>query len=648
LDQRQIAGCDVAGYNKLRAPELSTWSIPQWFVARCAATPGGVALRYKDQGIYQNITWCDYRRLVSEFLAGLEVLGLQPGSRVATMADPCWEFLISDMAALCGGAVCYGIYTTCSVNEVEYQLENGAADFFCAENQEFVDKLLNTASRVPRIHKIIVFDTRALFHYNDERLISFADVLTTGRTRLAAMPNRETFLDEHVAAVRPDDIAVLVYTSGTTGPPKGAMHDHTSLMWGFANSYLEAFPELNSDEHRAVSHLPMAHLIERSMSICLPLVADVVPHIGEEVEDLLSTFYEVQPTFLNVVPRILEKIASQVTIGMQRSSFLKRRFYVAAMAIGGRYRQALWVGRRPGILLSLLNTFAAALVFQPLLRKVGLSKIRAILCAGAPLPNKIQEMWQVWGVNVRNLYGITEGGYVLCQGPAFPPPEKGGLPIPPRQVRRADDGELLVQGPGLFRGYWKNEQGTNAMLIDGWLHTGDVVEVNDANEWRIVDRKKDIMITSGGKNIAPSEIENLLKSSPYISEAALIGDGRKFVSALIEIDFGTVSDWARRNNVVYASFTSLASHEAVIKLIESEIVSANAILARVEQVKKFRILPKELDPEEGDTTPTRKVKRKHLASMFEDLIEDMYADEYASRVVSVTTTTKTAKQKIDA
>jgi long-chain acyl-CoA synthetase len=295
----------VAGYNTLRAPELTTWSIPQWFVARCAATPTDVAFRYKDQGIYHDVTWRDYRRRVSECLAGLEALGIRPGSRVAAMADPCWEFLVADMAALCGGAVCYGIYTTCSVGEVEYQLENGDADFFCSENQEFVDKVLNTASRMPRLRKIIVFDTRALFQYTDERLISFADVLALGRERLAEMPGRQTFLDERAAAVRPDDISVLVYTSGTTGPPKGAMHDHASLMWGFANSYLEAFPELKSGEHRAVSHLPMAHLIERSMSICLPLVARVIPHIGEEVEDLLGTLYEVQPTFLNVVPRIL-------------------------------------------------------------------------------------------------------------------------------------------------------------------------------------------------------------------------------------------------------------------------------------------------------------------------------------------------------
>ncbi len=637
----------MAGYYKLRAPELTTWSIPQWFVARCAAAPTRVAFRYKDQGIYHDVTWQDYRRLVAEFLAGLEALGLRRGARVAAMADPCWEFMVADMAALCGGAVCYGIYTTCSVSEVEYQLENGDADFFCAENQEFVDKVLSTASRMPQIRKIIVFDTRALFQYTDERLISFADVLALGRARLAKMPNRQAFLDERAAAVLPDDIAVLVYTSGTTGPPKGAMHDHASLMWGFANSYLEAFPELKAGEHRAVSHLPMAHLIERSMSICLPLVAEIVPHIGEEVEDLLGTLYEVQPTFLNVVPRILEKIASQVVIGMQRSSLVKRQAYRWATAIGGRYRMLLWTGRQPGWGLSVLNALATALVFQPLLRKVGLSKIQAILCAGAPLPMKIQEMWEVWGVNVRNLYGITEGGYVLCQGPAFPSPEKGGLPIAPRQVRRADDGELLVRGPGLFRGYWKNEQGTAAVLIDGWLHTGDLVETNAANEWRIVDRKKDIMITSGGKNIAPSEIENLLKSSPYVSEAALIGDGRKFVSALIEIDFGTVSEWARRNNVVYTGFTSLADCEEVVGLIETEIAAVNNTLARVEQVKKFRLLPKELDPEEGDTTPTRKVKRKHLASMFEALIEEMYDDDTGTATIEAAASRRT-KQKIEA
>jgi long-chain acyl-CoA synthetase len=620
----------VGGYNRRRAPELSSWSIPQWFLARCAATPHAIAFRYKDQGLYQETTWQAYREAVEAFLAGLESLGMKAGDRVAAISDPCREFFIADMAAMCGGAICYGIYTTCSVNEVEYQLENGDAAFLLAENQEFVDKVLAAARGLPQVRKMIVFDTRALFQYTDDRLISFEDVIRRGREKLAESGDPAELLRQRAQAIKANDIAVLVYTSGTTGPPKGAMHDHASLMWGFANAYLEAFPELNEGSHRAVSHLPMAHLIERSMSMCLPLVADVVPHIGEEVEDLPRTLYEVQPTFINVVPRILEKISSQVIIGMQRSSLVKRHAYAWAMGVGTRYRQERWAGARPGLTLRVLHLLATWLVFQPLLRKAGLSKIRAVFCAGAPLPLKIQELWEVWGVNVRNLYGITEGSYVLCQRGAFPPPTSGGAPIHPREVRLGADGELLVRGPGLFRGYWKNDDGTRAILVDGWLYTGDVAAANNKGEWRIVDRKKDIMITSGGKNIAPSEIENLIKSSPYISEAALIGDGRKFVSALIEIDFGTVSEWARQNKVVYTSFTSLASDENVVELISREIQAVNDKLARVEQVKKFRILPKELDPEEGDTTPTRKIKRKHLYALFERLIEDMYVDETAA------------------
>jgi long-chain acyl-CoA synthetase len=613
-------------YNRRRAPELSSWSIPQWFLARCAATPDGVAFRYKDQGLYQEVTWRAYRDAVEAFLAGLEALGLERGERVAAMSDPCREFFIADMAGTCGGAICYGIYTTCSVAEVEYQLENGSASYFLAENQEFVDKALQAEGGLRQVRKIIVFDTRALFQYRDERLISFAEVVTLGRERLAAASSAGRLLEERAATIKPHDIAVVVYTSGTTGPPKGAMHDHASLMWGFANAYLEAFPELNQRVHRAVSHLPVAHLIERSMSMHLPLVADVIPHIGEEVEDLMGTLYEVQPTFINVVPRILEKIASQVVIGMQRSSYVKRLAYAAAMRVGERYRAKRWAGQESGLVSSALYGLATHLVFRQLLKKAGLSKIRTILCAGAPLPQKIQETWEIWGVNVRNLYGITEGGYVLCQRPAFPHPAIGGAPIFPREVRLGGDGELMVRGPGLFRGYWRNDEGTLATMQDEWLTTGDIAEDNGKGEFRIVDRKKDIMITSGGKNIAPSEIENQLKSSPYISEAALVGDGRKFITALIEIDFGTVSEWARQNKIIYSSFQSLVSHEEIVKLIGREIEEVNEHLARVEQVKKFRILPKELDPEEGDTTPTRKIKRKHLYVLFGDLIEGMYAE----------------------
>jgi len=239
----------------------------------------------------------------------------------------------------------------------------------------------------------------------------------------------------------------------------------------------------------------------------------------------------------------------------------------------------------------------------------------------------VQALWQTWGVNLRNLYGITEHTLVLCQRGAFPEPGDAGLPLYPKEVKLAADGEILVRGPGVFVGYWGNEAATRAAVRDGWFHTGDIAERKANGHLRIVDRKKDIMVTAGGKNIAPSEIENVLKSSPYISEAVLFADGRKFPSALIEIDFDTVADWARQHGVIYTSFASLARHARVVELISAEIAVANDQLGRVEQVKRFRLLPKELDPEQGDTTPTRKVKRRHMYLLFKDLVEDMYREE---------------------
>jgi long-chain acyl-CoA synthetase len=613
-------------FNRRRSAQLGGRSIPQLFAERCAATPDAVAFRYKDLGIYREVTWREYREQVETLLAGLEALGLRRGECVAMMSDPCAEFYVADMAGLCAGAICYGIYTTCSIPEVHYQLDNGRARVFFAENQEFVDKALSAGEPLPELRKIVVFDTRAIFQYDDPRLISFADLLELGRARLKEQPD---LLQRRVESVCSDDIAVLVYTSGTTGPPKGAMHDHSTLMWGFGNSYLEAFPELNEGVHRAVSHLPIAHLIERSMSLYLPLVADVVPHAGEEVEDLRTTLHEVRPTFLNVVPRILEKMAASIVTGVRRSSWLKRTLFEAAMRVGERYRENAWDGKRAGVLLAGLYWLARIGVFTPMLRKAGLSELKAVLCAGAALPAKVQAIWQIWGVNVRNLYGITEGGYALCQVGSFPRPGAAGRPIFPQHLRLDTDGEILLSGKTIFRGYWQNEAATSAALVDGWLHTGDLADMDAQSNYRVIDRKKDIMITSGGKNIAPTEIESLLKSSLYISEAMLVAEARRFVSALIEIDFSTVSEWARSRGVLYTSFNSLATHPRVVALIEREIDGVNAQLARVEQVKKFRIIPKELDPEEGDTTPTRKVKRQHLCKMYGPLIEQMYAGEPA-------------------
>jgi len=620
---------EVPKHHQERTWAIYGKSVPQLFLERAAARPESVALRYKDFGLYQEVTWRKYREDVEVFALGLISLGVAPRDRIAIMGDPCFEYFVADMAGLAAGAVTYGIYTTCSASEVRHQLENAEAKIFIAENQEYVDKVLELQNLATQLRHIIVADMRAMFLYRDERIVSFARVQELGRELRAKEPR---LFEACIKAIKPEDIAVFVYTSGTTGAPKAAMITHRDLMVGMVNTYLQGYPELEIGEHRIISHLPLAHLVERSMSMCLMLIADVIPHIGEETENLRETLVEVEPTFFHAVPRVWEKLASQILVNIDRSTLLKRLAYKAAMSVGQHHARMCWQKRRHPLWLAAGYALARALVFKPMLMKVGLQKLHSALTAGAPIPHPIQALWQIWGVNLRNLYGITEHTLVLCQSGPFPEPGDAGLPLYPKEVRLGIDGEILVRGPGMFAGYWKNEAATNEVIRDGWFYTGDVAELTRAGHFRIIDRKKDIMVTAGGKNIAPSEIENLLKTSSFISEAILFADGRKFPSALIEIDFDTVSDWARQHGIIYASFTSLAWHPRVVDMISREIDNVNAQLARVEQVKKFRIIPKELDPEEGDTTPTRKVKRRHMYELFKELVEDMYRDDQQIRI----------------
>ena len=612
------------GPDRQRAWEIYGKSIPALFWERAERSPDAVAFRYKDLGIYEEVTWARYRERVEDFCLGLIELGLQRDDRVAIMGDPCPAWFIGDMAALCAGAITYGIYTTCSIPEVEHQLGHAGASFFIAEDQEYVDKVLAVIDRLPGLRRIVVADMRAMFLYRDERILSFAAVEDIGRRRKARDPD---VFQKLVFATRADQVAVFVYTSGTTGPPKAAMLTHQDLMIGMVWPYLEGYPELTRGTHRIITHLALAHLVEHSVSLCLPLITDVVPHLGEDVENLRETLYEVQPTFFHAVPRIWEKIASQLLVGIQASSPLKRLAFRWAMAVGRGHLQHRWDYGRASLPWALLYRLASLLVFRPLLRRAGLARAQSALTAGAPIPEPVQTIWQVWGVNLRNLYGITEGTLVLCQRGDYPRPGDVGLPLFPKEVRLGDDGEILVRGPGLFSGYWANEAATKDVLRDGCLHTGDVAARTASGAYRIVDRKKDIMVTAGGKNITPSEIENLLKASPYISEAVIFSDGRRYVTALIEIDYDTVSEWGRQQKILYTGYTSLALHPHVHELIAGEVAKACEHIARVEQVKKFRILPKELDPEEGDTTPTRKIKRRHLYEMFRHLVEEMYSAE---------------------
>jgi len=597
-------------------------SAPLLLCERARMQSDSIAFRSKQFGLYRERCWRDYAALVARTARALTALGLRRGDRVAIMGDACEEWVICDLAAQSLGAIVYGIYPTASASEIEYQVRDGGAVLFIAENQEYVDKILQVADRLPELRWIVVIDGTAMFGYEHRKLRSYHELLA------AAGEPDIVWLERQAAQIDPRAPAFIVYTSGTTGAPKGALVTHGKHLAAAAN-IVDHYPTLRQKEHRTVGYLPLCHVLGRDAAVTLPLISHLVPHFGEHSEELPTTLFETAPTVLFTVPRYLQKFASQVLLGIRNSSGLKRASASAAMRFARQHAQRRWSGGT-GFAQEALYRACRAGVFVPILNKLGLDRLELVVCAGAPLPLETMAIWQMFGVNVVEMYGQTEtaGGIICGQRGPFPRPGDVGTAPAGWQVKLASDGEVLVNSPDLFECYWNNPEATRAIKgDDGWLRTGDVGEWR-AGALRLVDRARDFIVTSGGKTISPSFIENILRTSPYVAEAIVFGHGRKYLTALIEIEADTVADWARSHDVPYTGFTSLASSADVVRLIGAEIDRANGDLSRAEQIKAFRILPKALDPEqEGEPiTPTRKVKRDIMYERFKSLVEDMYDD----------------------
>ena len=608
---------------------LAQVTIPALFLDRCRRTPQRVAARVKEYGLYREVTWAEYRAHVERVCLGLVEAGVQAGDRVAIMADPSIEWCYVDLGAQAAGVITYGIYSTSSASQVRFLLEDGRATIAVAGSEEYVDKLRAAGAGLPGLRAIVVIDPEGMPPTAGVRTLD--ELEDDGRRRAEREPG---LFEALVARLRPEALAYLVYTSGTSGPPKPAMISHRNCLTALVGGLGEVFPALATGEERSISYLSMAHILERSLTSYVPLAYDVVPHFGESVEELPRTLFETQPTFFYGVPRVWEKLASQVLVGAQSTSRVKSLMYRAAMAVGTRYRERRWEHGQAPAWLAALYGLARLVVFRHILRKAGLLHVRHAIATGAPLPPRVQALWQVWGVDLVNTYGATEaGGIITSQRPGFPRPGDVGTPTTIMPLRLGPDGEVQVSGPGVFLGYRDNERATLEARDGDWLRVGEVGELDARGALRLIDRKKDIMVTAGGKNLAPTQIENALKASPYISEAVVFAEGRRYPVALIEIDSGTVADWARTHAVIYSDFASLVGHERVQRLIADEVETANEHLSRVEQIKRFRLLPKELDPEHEDdpVTATRKVKRSLMYERYRDLVESMYvgAEELA-------------------
>ena len=600
-------------------------TLPRLFRHVVAERGDAVAMREKDLGVWRAVTWRQYGERARRTGLGLVALGLRPRDVVSIIADNGPEWLYTDLGTMSAGGVTNGIYTTDSPRQVEYIVNDSGTRFFFAGNDEQLDKILDVRARCPALVKIIVYDLDGLHGFKDEQVMAFDDLLELGARYDREHPEA---WDRLVEIARPEDLAILVYTSGTTGPPKGAMLSHRNILFqlGYADFIAEPRP---GDQQ--LSFLPLSHVAERTFTVFYPLRTGATVNFAESIDTVPENIREVAPAVFFAVPRIWEKFYSGVALRMREASRLGRLAYGWAVGIGMRVAESRIEGRPPSLLLRLLYQVADLVALDNVKRSMGLHRVRGAATGAAPIAPELIKWFMALGVEMREVYGQTENSGLATVMP------RDRIKLGTVGVARADtelrlspQGEILLRGPHVFLGYYKNPERTAQTIVDGWLHTGDVGRIDADGFVTITDRMKDIIITAGGKNITPSEIENQLKFSPYISDAVVVGDQRKFLSCLVMIDHETVAQFAQEKSVPFTNFASLCRAKEVQDLIWGEIERVNKQLARVETVKKFHLISELLTPEDEELTPTMKLKRAFVNRKYKDAIDAMY-DERSGR-----------------
>jgi long-chain acyl-CoA synthetase len=600
--------------------ELSRKTLGQFFLERVAERGDQVALREKDYGIWQRVTWNQYLEHVKHFALGLHCLGFQRGDHLAIISENCREWLYSDLAAICLGGVSVGVYPTSPCPEVHYVVHHSDSKLVMCEDQEQTDKILEVWDELPTVEKIIVKDMKGLRHYPKEYIISFEQVEEMGREFARQTPG---FFEDEVAKGKPEDVCIMVYTSGTTGKPKGAMINHLNV----ESMTLGTIDAIGASERDSVvSYLPLCHVAEKIFSLFLPMFVGYPVNFAESIATIQSDLREMAPSVFLGVPRIWEKLQSAIYIKIKDSSRLKQWLFKRSLAVGHERAGRLIQRQTGGLGLKLRYAAAYWLMLRALQNFIGLRKTRFCFSAAAKVSPEVLRFFHDMGVRVKEGYGMTEttGLSFIHMGEDI---KIGtvGKPIAGIEFALGPDGELLKKGAPVFVGYYKNEEATKSVVIDGWLHTGDIAQLDEDGHLLIVDRKKDIIITSGGKNIAPSEIENALKVSPYIKEAIVVGEGRNYLAALIQIDFENVGKWATDQRLAYTNFKNLSSKPEVYRLIQEEVNKVNEEFARVENVRRFKLLTKELDHDDDELTATMKVRRANIYQKFAEDIKEVYS-----------------------
>ena len=598
-------------------------TIPAIFWNAVRARGPNVWMRQKDFGIWRSWTWNQTAEAVREIGNGLLSLGFAPRETASILSNTNIEWVLCDLAVLSAGGVSNGIYPTDAASQVQFLSEDSSTTVLFVEDDEQLDKALEVRSQLPLLKKIVVFDMEGLLNLNDPQVIGLDELRALGRAYAQAHPHE---LDQRVTACRPEDLAILVYTSGTTGKPKGAMHSHRGLVYS-VHGYNTLIARDESDE--CMCFLPLCHIAERMGGEYFSLYTGAKLNFVENPETVPENVREIAPTVFTAVPRVWEKFYSGVMIALKEASGLQQAAYAWAIGVGQQVADKVLARQAVPATLKLQFHIARLLVLNNVRKLIGIHRARFLVTGAAPISPELVRWYLALGLPMLEVWGMTE----TCGAATGVPADR----IKPGSIGPAADfnemrldpqtGEILVRGTNVFMGYLNLPDKTaEAIDAEGWLHTGDVGKVDEEGFFRITDRMKDIIITAGGKNITPSELENELKFSPYITDAVVIGDRRPYLVVIIMIDQENVEKFAQDADVPFSNYASLTRAAEVQALIQTEIDRVNKKFARVEQIKKFFLLDTQLTAEDEELTPTMKLKRKLVEKKYSAQIDAMYRD----------------------
>lgn len=589
-------------------------TLSQLFLNTVKSYPKDDLILYKEKGQYVPISTDEFANRVKYFSLGLRELGLEAGDKLIILSENRPEWIITDLANLCLGGITVPIYPILVPEQVKYIINDSDAKVVVCSNQEQWQKVEAAKSELTKVTHYITFLSEA-----PEGVLTFAEVMRRGEK--VAQENPELF-ERKASEVNPDDLASIIYTSGTTGAPKGVMLTHSNFV---SNVTTCAHLLPYSDKDTALSWAPLSHVMERTVSYAYLYKGTTIGYV-ETMETLIDNLGEVRPHVMVLVPRVFERFYSGVMDNVLSYPLLKRKIFFWATKVGRKYAQKKLEKQPISGWLKFKRNLAHKLVFSKVYKKVG-GRIRFFISGSAPLSKDIAEFFYAMGIVVLEGYGLTETSPVISLT-TFENPKFGavGKPIPGVEVKVAEDGEILTKGPHVMKGYYKMEAETNEAFEGGWFHTGDIGYLDEEGFLIITDRKKDIIVTAGGKNVAPQPIENLLKTNPYISNVMVIGDRKKFISALVVPEFEKLEEYAKSRGISYESISDLTRKEEILNFMLSEVEKSTPNLARYEKIKKIALLDREFDIGKDEVTPTLKIKRNIVEKKYKDLIDAFYQE----------------------